>query len=396
MSVGVSVPAARPGYFPMLDSVRAIAAFGVLALHVSARTEAFGTGAAAKFFSHGDVGVPIFFVLSGLLLYRPFAAAHLGSTATPSPRSFYERRFLRIVPLYWVVLAFVAVVLRNVSLSSPALAARHGLLLDVYSSGWVRNDRWMQQTWSLATEIAFYAVLPLLALGIGAVVGRVRAPSRLQAELGLCALLAVVSFGIAWWLAATRQHGTVANTWLPAQGYLFAVGMLLAVVSVAPDAPLHRNLQQLARPAWAWWTVGAGAYLLVVFALHLPSDFAITPSVARQLAQRGLYALVAVCIIVPAAFGGTRGLGRKVLTSTPLRWLGIISYGIFLWHLDWLKQLEDWNVFTPPTGTVGFVAVLPAAAVLAVVAATATYVLVERTVQRRTHALRSSAVVSSR
>ena len=386
-----TLPRARPGYFPMLDSVRAVAAFGVLALHASARTGSFGTGAAAKFFSHGDVGVPIFFVLSGLLLYRPLARAHLGDAAraerAAGTRSFYERRFLRILPLYWFVLLFVTVVFHNVDMSSPALVARHGLLLDTYSSAWVRSGQWMQQTWSLTTEVAFYLLLPVLALGVGLIVRRVRAPRRIHAEVATCGVIALVSFGVAWWLAATRPNGTVASVWLPAQGYLFALGMILAVISVADHTTLHGALHRVAQPTWLWWAVGAGAYLVVVFGLDLPDNAFTTPeTVTQQLLVRALYAVVALCLIVPAAFGGTRGLGRRVLSSAWLRWLGIISYGIFLWHLDWIKQLQDFGLYTYPSRGRVFPFVLISTVFLAVGSAALTYYLIERPLQRRAHA----------
>jgi peptidoglycan/LPS O-acetylase OafA/YrhL len=328
-------------------------------------------------------------VLSGFLLYRPFAAAHLAGNSVPDSRRFYERRFLRIMPAYWAVLVFVTVVFRNVDLTPPSVGVRHALLLDSYSSAWVRNDRWMQQTWSLATEVLFYALLPLLAFGAFLVVRRARRGVR--AELALVAVLGAVSFGIAWWLAAARPDGTVAVVWFPAQAYLFALGMAIAIMAVAPPGRAHAVLHRAARPAGCWLALAAGAYLLVVFGLDLPDGFSEQASVGQALGQRALYALIAVALVVPGVFGAG-GATRAALSWKPLRWIGLISYGVFLWHLDIVKQLEDWELFTPPTTAGRFVVVVLATVVLSLAAAAVLWAVVERPLQHRGRLRRPRAV----
>ena len=92
------------GHQNALDGLRAIAAFAVLAVHVGGRTGFAYTGSPASWVvSRGDIGVPVFFTLSGLLLYRPWARAALHGSQPPHVLSYLWRRALRILPVYWAV-----------------------------------------------------------------------------------------------------------------------------------------------------------------------------------------------------------------------------------------------------------------------------------------------------
>src|SRR4051812_39921709 len=92
----------RPGRFPLMDAVRAIAALSIFGFHLARLVS-------LPHWSHDYVntlaaGVPVFFVISGFLLYRPFALADLRDEPAPAPGPYAWRRFLRIVPAFWVVL----------------------------------------------------------------------------------------------------------------------------------------------------------------------------------------------------------------------------------------------------------------------------------------------------
>src|SRR5688572_7606459 len=101
-----AVPAAggKPDRFPCFDGLRAIAALSVLVTHVSFLTYANVEHPLGVFFARMDIGVAFFFLISGFLLYRPFAMAHLTASAGPAVRPFFRRRALRIFPAYWVAL----------------------------------------------------------------------------------------------------------------------------------------------------------------------------------------------------------------------------------------------------------------------------------------------------
>jgi peptidoglycan/LPS O-acetylase OafA/YrhL len=128
-------------------------------------------------------------------------------------------------------------------------------------------------------------------------------------------------------------------------GYLdeFALGMGLAVasawleVSGAVDPPLVRWLGRWPGAAWAF---AIGAYLLVSLGIGLTGNPAQTYTPTQYLARNVLYGAVAVGIIAPAAFADDRGgLVRRVLGHRWLLWIGLISYGIYVWHSPLLTRL---------------------------------------------------------
>ena len=119
--------------FPLLDSVRAIAALSVLVFHASFWSEITLTGSdRAPFLSRLDVGVTIFFVLSGFLLYRPFVRARLLGTPPPRAIAYGWRRVLRIVPAYWLALTVIALVIPKPDTFEPGHALVYYGFLQIY------------------------------------------------------------------------------------------------------------------------------------------------------------------------------------------------------------------------------------------------------------------------
>ncbi|MER3444953.1 MAG: hypothetical protein C4333_12905, partial [Meiothermus sp.] len=217
-------PVGRRERFACFDGLRALAATSVLAHHVASATGAVTSTAAGYVLAHLDVGVSVFFVLSGFLLYRPWALAHRDGTAGPGVAAFYRRRFLRIFPAYWVALT-VFWVAGTIQLGGLRDAALFYGLVHIYSKAHVLGG--IVPAWSLAVEVSFYAVLPLLA----AVIGRVAAGSA-RRELGVLGALWAAGLATHGALLVTHDEATPATLWLPSQIDLFALGMILAVVHV--------------------------------------------------------------------------------------------------------------------------------------------------------------------
>ena len=92
------------GFVVGFDGLRAIAALLVVVVHVGAASGFTFRSSLGQYTSRGEIGVSVFFLISGFLLYRPFAAAALAGRPGPNVRSYLVRRALRIVPLYWVAL----------------------------------------------------------------------------------------------------------------------------------------------------------------------------------------------------------------------------------------------------------------------------------------------------
>src|SRR5258708_3347975 len=100
-----TAPAAAKGRLAGFDGLRALAALAIVVLHVTSATGAVQATGAGRYFARLDVGVTIFFVISGFLLYRPFVRSHLDhARGAIALGSFWWRRALRIFPAYWVAL----------------------------------------------------------------------------------------------------------------------------------------------------------------------------------------------------------------------------------------------------------------------------------------------------
>jgi peptidoglycan/LPS O-acetylase OafA/YrhL len=339
--------------FPCFDGLRTIAAMAVLVHHVAGTTGAVTGTAAGYAYAHLDAGVTVFFVISGFLLYRPFVVAHL--TGRPAPRTgpFYKRRFWRIFPAYWAALLVVWLVFGTITVGNTESFIRYFTLTHIYSKAHVLGG--IVPAWSLATEVSFYAALPLYAVAIGALARRARKPYAVE----LAGVVALYAIGIGTHAALLYSHdaATPATLWLPAQVDLFALGMGLAVLhAMGPTRVGHA----IGRHAAVCWAFAGVAFWAACTQLDLPRVFSDLPK-SGELWRQVLYAATAVGLVAPAVFGDQqRGAIRAFLRSRPMFALGIISYGIFLWHFDLMKLFDDWY---PDASFAGLLVAVSAAAI---------------------------------
>ena len=173
--------------FPLVDSLRAIAALSVVGAHAAFPAGIYEDAFLRQFVTRLDVGVTIFFVISGFLLYRPFVKARVLDEPPVSPRAYGWRRFLRIVPAFWVALTVIA----YVQLDHSEIFSRHGFFT-YYCFGQVYRPETVggiPQAWTLCVEVAFYALLPIWALAAR------RLPGRSPRELVRWQLRALATLG---------------------------------------------------------------------------------------------------------------------------------------------------------------------------------------------------------
>ncbi|MCW3016464.1 MAG: acyltransferase [Solirubrobacterales bacterium] len=338
--------------FPLVDSLRAIAALAILGTHAAFFAGAYGhPGLAAQLAARLEVGVAVFFVISGFLLYRPFVAAHLTGDGVPRTGAYTVRRLARIVPAYWLALTVIALAtpIAGVGLNTGAL--RYYLFGQIYDTPTIGFG--LTQAWSLCVEITFYAFLPLWAWGVRAAARRASdAGRRLRIELVALGLLAL--FSVVWKvvvLLLQDDHDQVVITpWLislPAHLDEFAIGMALAVMSVRHaelSASAGRAWRTVARHPGLAWAAGGAAFLVAAAGLGISGRFLAPMSGAQYGALHALYAVVGACLFAPAVIGDPgHGTLRRVLAWTPLVWLGTVSYGIYLWHDAVLNRLAAWG-----------------------------------------------------
>lgn len=336
-------------HFRLVESLRAMAALAVVLIHTSFVSGAVFLSSFKGLLAHLNVGVTVFFLVSGFLLYRPYVAAAAQGLRPPLWRRYARRRFLRIAPAYWVALTVLAIgpglfgvftgdwwvyygLLQPYPIYHPVAACARELL-----------NCGIAPTWSLSIEVAFYVALPIYAVFLRRLTAKAGYRARLWTDVGLLAVLAVASLALRlqllhrpalWWVYSTIAANFV---W-------FALGMALAVVSVALD---HRRAKGAARrfpanlDAVAW---GAAVALYCLLSLRLLPPTAASTALSRSqhvIEHLGLGA-VALLVLLPAVFGQRNpGLLSRFLGNRLFSWLGKISYGIFLWHFPIMFYVAD-------------------------------------------------------
>lgn len=348
---------ARAPHFPLFDSVRALAVLAVITIHALIYGGGAAPHAAARpFLERLDVAATVFFLVSGFLLYRPFVAARIRGEPPPRTVAYAGRRLLRIVPGYWVALTVTALVLHL-----PGVLSRDGfftyyLFGQIYRSSTTAGG--IPQAWTLCVEIAFYAFVPLWAL----LVRRVPAASPRQgvrrelAALGLLALASVIYKLVIFATAAVGHYAPALTPWLTAlPGYLdhLALGMGLAVLSVwwgtgaarndGTGGRLPRILRPLDRFPGLAWLLALGLLTFGAEASGLVDHAAGGYTHAQYFGRHALNAAIALAFLLPAVFGDQRrGAVRGFLGSRAFLWIGLTSYGFYLYHSLVLAKLSDW------------------------------------------------------
>jgi peptidoglycan/LPS O-acetylase OafA/YrhL len=307
--------------FPLMDGARALAALAVFGYHVGYET---GTNAYSRplglFTGYLDVGVAVFFAISGFLLYRQFLVARR-SGRDRNLTKYARARVLRIVPAYWVALTLAALYPTLIGPFTNRWWVFYGFFQD-YTVDAVNG---LPQAWSLSVEVTFYCALPLFAF----LMARISRGDRwLLVEIATLWSLAIA--GAIYQLNASLYTIIGTFDW-------FTVGMTLAAISVwvAEDHRLPRALASLASRPTLCWAVAAVAYVTVC----LINPVRLSPD-AGYLIKTGGYAVTAAFLMIPVTLSPLVGAPSKLLSTPVIAWLGTISYGIFLYHLPVLIAIQ--------------------------------------------------------
>jgi peptidoglycan/LPS O-acetylase OafA/YrhL len=294
----------------------------------------------------GTAGVAVFFVLSGFLLYRPFSAALRGTHGRPSVGHYFRRRAARILPAYWIAFAVSALWI-GLDGVTRANAPIYAALLQDYTDA--TRYHGIAAAWSLSIEATFYILLP-----IGAAV-----LARLTRRLGAVEIPLLIAVGLVP-LAVHYARPSTPETILTHLDW-FALGMLLASLSTSSRAHLLDHALQRPRAILGVWTIAAAAYLVASQSTQIP---------AREYA----FGLFAAALVASGATTRPGRVTRAALGTPALAWIGLVSYGVFLWHDPIVVRLSK-------EGVGGVALVLVSLGVVLAVAA-ASYYVAERPVQR--------------
>lgn len=361
-----------PGEISSVDGLRAIAALSVMLFHsywiIGPVLVINGINVSFLWY-YGQTGVHLFFVLSGFLLFTPFARAMLDGRPLPSTKRFFQRRALRILPAYWVCLAILAA-FQFRQLANPAGLANIGMhLLFLHDDVTYINRSIEGPFWTLAVEAQFYVMLPLFAWLISRFVGTTR--SRWRIVVGVLAIMVgalamrsldatihgryFMSTGLTGILAKLFIHVTLGT-----QGkYLevFALGMLCSVLYLATQDESRKLRRQL---LWIGailvFTAPVAAYKLAHIAIQ--QDI-MTPSFRLFYHAFDLYVIggplmvgIPYAALLIGVLWSPKWL-RAVFEVRPLRLIGAISYSLYLWHLPILLLATHYTLGLPQIARVG-------------------------------------------
>jgi peptidoglycan/LPS O-acetylase OafA/YrhL len=337
-------PPRTPRHLPGLDGLRGLAAAAVVVLHVWMYTTPVAErrgGAVGAVIGELRLGVIAFFVMSAFLLVRPWLGAAAGGRPLPRAGAFLLRRAARILPGYWLALLGAFALLRDTG-SGRAAGAGQLPVLALLAQFQVDGARLLlvPQSWSLAVELSFYALLPLAGWAL------VRTARRAGPRAGaLLVAGALIAAGLAWGLLAeTGRWPVTTTTSLPGYLPIFGCGIAAAVLPVPGRAGARRCLLVL------------GALLVVLDGRWHSQGTGLLGHVVGDLPAAAGFG-----IFVAALAAGPAGL----LERAPLRWLGTVSFGVYLWHLPVLYALLARELLPADTAAAYAVVMVPSLALAA-------------------------------
>lgn len=317
MAVATRRSSAPPklGYRPSLDGLRAIAVTAVVLYHAD-----------VSWMPGGFLGVEVFFVVSGFLI-TALLIDERHHTGAISLRQFWIRRARRLLPALYLLLAVVSVASLIVYRDAAGRMGGDVLAALLYVSNWWQiylNESYfaqagrpplLQHLWSLAIEEQFYVVFPALFALAMRRLGR----NRTAWVLGLAALASSA------WMAFrfeefTDPSAVYYSTFTRASGLL--AGALLALVW----APWRTRGRAAASAGVALDGAGIAGLLIIGW-------FFVRVNAFDAFIYRGGFLLLdVICVVVIAVLVHPASRLHVVLGLPPLKWVGLRSYSIYLWH----------------------------------------------------------------
>ena len=288
-----------------IDGLRTLAVLPVIAFHFVILPKLFGGG---------FVGVDIFFVISGYLITRTIF--HDVTNKTYSIIDFYNRRIRRIFPALFAIFVFCIIVAFFSSFPSEAAKISESILSSIFfvsnylfysQSGYFDRNSEMNpllHMWSLSVEEQFYVIFPII-------IYLMRGFSNKARILLLCAAtLASLLYSI--WMVFIDS--AAAFFLVQFRAWELLIGSLLAINAVP-------NLVR----QWQAELVGLGGIALIVISVVLISPSTPFPGLAALAPCVGAAAVI-------HSGAATKTLAGRILAFFPIRFIGLISYSLYLWH----------------------------------------------------------------
>lgn len=324
---------------PALDGLRGLAVAAVFAFHLG-------------WIDGGFLGVDLFFALSGFLITSLLLLEHRNHGKINLPR-FWARRARRLLPALGLLLVGVAAMMllfvesgwrpryRGDALATLGYVANWHRMLDDLGYWDIFNEPSpLDHAWSLAIEEQFYLFWPLTVMAVAWLVVR-RRSSHATPAVGAVALVGGISSLVL--LAVLYAPNDTNRAYFGTDARLGPILLGAALAAFVAERP-----RRTARPSWRLELAGVLAMAWLVWSL-------VTVDGLDSWYYRGGLALfaVAAAVVMAATTGGPPGRLSSLLAWKPLAALGLISYGVYLWHwpivvyLDAERVEQDLHV-TPP------------------------------------------------
>jgi len=288
-------------------------------------------------FSSGFLGVDIFFVLSGFLI-TTLLLTELDRTGRISLPDFWARRARRLLPALVVLLLVVAGVTWLQGTFTERTSVRGDLLATTgYVANWhfintssyfadIGVDSPLEHTWSLAIEEQFYLLWPLVVFGVALLWKR-----RPRVGVGTIAFVgSAISAGLLWVL---WSPGSVERAYMGTDARIFQPLLGAAGAALVATPSVRRWLDR-----WGGVVLGCGVLALVSAILLIGA------SPSSYYEGGALLVAIATLSIVGPLWLGHGGMFSDVLAWSPIAWIGVVSYGAYLWHWPltvWLGVRQD-------------------------------------------------------
>lgn len=352
-------------HFAYIDALRGYAILGVMAAHTSQLTPAW-QGISRKFIDQGVRGVELFFLASALTLMMSWHARHEGALF------FYIRRVFRIAPMFWLGIIFYTVLhgFGPQYWAPMGLDAQAIILTALFAHGWSPSyfNSVVPGGWSIAVEMTFYLVFPLLAFYFR---------NLPRALLGLMASLVIAYFSFRYaleyrytlWPTVGHDYLTwnLINLWFPNELPVFMAGIavyFLITKLAIRAALLNKALLLLSIAAMAWLALRDEPYKIMNGYISIYAAYGL--------------------VFGTLAFALAMGAGGWVVNK-PVEFLGKVSFSAYLWHFAVIEtfgmpvlQIIK-TVFTvPDVRAFYFLGLFPVIVVITACLALASYTLIEK------------------
>lgn len=313
----MSSSSTAPSYFPHMDALRVLAVSMVLVHHWSPQH--------SLFWFNAEMGVQLFFVISGFLISGILLDARARAEAQDRPRGsvlrrFYLRRVLRIFPVYYLTLAVTW--LAGVESVRDSLGWHLTYLSNAFFASRGAWHGHVTHFWSLAVEEQFYLAWPWLLLFLPR---RALLPAILAA-LGIAPLFRILG-------AAAGLHPIAIDVTPLGSLDTLGMGALLALLRRHPSY----------EPRLWSWLLPLGVIAALGYAGIRAVEGTLLPLALAEPLRRLLLPLALGLVVLASARGIPGPLGRLMILP-PILWLGRISYGLYLFHN--FMSLLLWRVWT--------------------------------------------------